>query len=57
MRLVDQQGALGEDELLRLMVQEPNLIKRPLVLVGGELVAGFDKAAKPRLSKLLGKEL
>ncbi len=39
------------------MVQEPNLIKRPLIVVGNELVAGFDKAAKPRLSELIGKSL
>jgi arsenate reductase-like glutaredoxin family protein len=30
-------------ETLALMVKEPNLIKRPLVVVGGEIVAGFDR--------------
>ena len=53
--LSSQQGTLVEDELLRLMVEEPNLIRRPLMRVNGEIVAGFDKPAKARLGELLGK--
>ena len=30
-------------ETLSLMVREPNLIKRPLTIVDGEIVAGFDR--------------
>jgi arsenate reductase-like glutaredoxin family protein len=30
-------------EALTLMAKEPNLIKRPLVIAGGEIVAGFDR--------------
>ena len=30
-------------EALELMAKEPNLIKRPLVAAGGEIVAGFDR--------------
>ena len=30
-------------ETLALMAKEPNLIKRPLVVAGGEIVAGFDR--------------
>jgi len=30
-------------EALALMAKEPNLIKRPLVVAGGEMVAGFDR--------------
>ena len=30
-------------EALALMAKEPNLIKRPLVAAGGEIVAGFDR--------------
>jgi arsenate reductase-like glutaredoxin family protein len=30
-------------ETLTLMSKEPNLIKRPLVVAGGELVVGFDR--------------
>lgn len=38
-------------EALALMAREPNLIKRPLVVAGGEIVAGFDRE---RLRTLLG---
>ncbi len=34
---------LTEAETLALMAKEPNLIKRPLVVAGGEIVAGFDR--------------
>lgn len=30
-------------EALALMAREPNLIKRPLVVADGEIVAGFDR--------------
>jgi arsenate reductase-like glutaredoxin family protein len=30
-------------EALELMVKEPNLIKRPLIVAGGEIIAGFDR--------------
>jgi arsenate reductase (glutaredoxin) len=36
---------------LALMAREPNLIKRPLVVAGGQIVAGFDR---DRLRALLG---
>ena len=32
-------------EALALMAREPNLIKRPLVVADGEIVAGFDREA------------
>jgi regulatory protein spx len=38
-------------EALALMAREPNLIKRPLVVAGGQIVAGFDR---DRLRALLG---
>jgi len=34
---------LTKAEALALMAKEPNLIKRPLVVAGGEIVAGFDR--------------
>jgi regulatory protein spx len=34
---------LTSAEALSLMAQEPNLIKRPLIVAGGEIVAGFDR--------------
>jgi arsenate reductase-like glutaredoxin family protein len=52
-----KQGTMSDDEMIRLMVEEPNLIKRPLITLGGEVVVGFDKAAKARLAGLLGQEL
>ncbi len=30
-------------QVLTLMAKEPNLIKRPLVIAGKEIVAGFDR--------------
>ncbi len=38
-------------EALRLMAQEPNLIRRPIVLRGRQMVLGYDEEA---LSKLAG---
>lgn len=37
-------------EAVALMAKEPNLIKRPLVIAGGEIAAGFDR---DRLRSLL----
>jgi arsenate reductase-like glutaredoxin family protein len=34
---------LSAQQAIDLMVEDPNLIKRPLVAVNGELIAGFDK--------------
>ncbi|MGO9449770.1 MAG: arsenate reductase family protein [Candidatus Binataceae bacterium] len=42
---------LTGDQALKLMVQEPNLLKRPLTIVGKEMIAGFDRA---RLKQALG---
>ncbi len=33
-------GSLSDDELIRLMLQEPRLIRRPMVRIGDELVVG-----------------
>ncbi len=33
------------DEALRLMSEHPNLIKRPILVRGDEIVLGFDEAA------------
>ena len=38
-------------EALRLMAENPNLIKRPILIAGGEILLGFDEAAwRARLS-------
>ena len=39
---------LDDDRLIAMMLEEPRLIKRPLVLVDGSLVQGRDKAALSR---------
>jgi arsenate reductase len=41
---------LTATDALKLMSEEPNLIKRPLTVVGDEIVAGFDR---DRLRSLL----
>ena len=40
---------LDDDRLIGLMLEEPRLIRRPLIAAGGELVVGTDKAAMERL--------
>ena len=39
-----------EENLLRLMLQEPRLIRRPLVQVGDRVIVGVDKKALEELS-------
>jgi len=34
---------LTPEDALRLMAEEPNLLKRPLIIVGRTMVAGFDR--------------
>jgi arsenate reductase len=35
--------SLTAQQALALMVKEPNLIKRPIVVAGKEIIAGFDR--------------
>jgi arsenate reductase len=42
---------ISPDEAVRLMVEDPNLLKRPIVAAGREIVAGFDRQ---RLKEALG---
>ncbi len=37
--------ALTGDDLIRLMLEEPRLIRRPLTVTGDELIVGSDKGA------------
>ncbi|MCY4108727.1 MAG: hypothetical protein OXG11_06840 [Chloroflexi bacterium] len=32
-----------DDQLIELMVEDPTLIRRPLVVVGEQIIAGFDR--------------
>lgn len=36
---------LSDDQLITMMVEEPRLVRRPLIQVGGELVVGTNKKA------------
>ena len=38
-------------EALKLMAEEPNLIRRPIVIRGGHMVLGFDEDALRKLAK------
>ena len=40
----------SREEALRLMSENPNLIKRPILVKGGEIALGFDQ---PAFSKLV----
>ena len=42
--------ALSDDELLKLMIEEPRLIRRPIVVIDGQLIPG---ANEKRLTGLL----
>jgi arsenate reductase (glutaredoxin) len=35
--------SLTPDQTIALMAKEPNLIKRPIVIAGKEIIAGFDR--------------
>jgi len=41
-------------EAIRLMVGEPNLVRRPLVIAGGRVVLGYDEAALRGLAGAAG---
>jgi arsenate reductase len=38
-------------EAIKLMAKEPNLIRRPVVIRGGEILLGFDEEAYKKLVK------
>lgn len=40
---------LTDDQLLDLMIQEPTLLRRPLIIAGGDAVIGFDRKGLARL--------
>jgi Spx/MgsR family transcriptional regulator len=45
------QNPPSREEALQLMAAEPNLIRRPVVLRGADLVLGYDEEALKRISK------
>lgn len=44
----------SKEELVKLMLQEPILIKRPLLVLGDKKVCGFDVE---KINKILGKDI
>ena len=42
-------GDLDDDQLIRLMAEEPRLIRRPLIQMGDVLIVGTDKKAMDRV--------
>ncbi|HWV24051.1 MAG TPA: arsenate reductase family protein [Thermomicrobiales bacterium] len=44
--------SLSDDELLNLMVEEPRLLRRPIVIRDGEVVVGHNEA---KLRELIGE--
>ena len=45
------QNPPSREETLRLMASEPNLIRRPVVLRGPDIVLGYDEKALKRIAK------
>jgi Spx/MgsR family transcriptional regulator len=45
------QNPPSRDEALELMAAEPNLIRRPVVLRGADIVLGYDEEALKRIAK------
>ncbi len=41
----------ARDEALKLMAQEPNLIRRPIVIRGGQMVLGYDEEGLRKLAQ------
>ena len=39
------------EEALKLMAQEPNLIRRPIVIRGGQMILGYDEEVLRELAK------
>ena len=42
-------SGISEDEMVRLMLEQPRLIRRPMVEVGDELIIGADQKALDRV--------
>ena len=40
---------LSDEQLLGMMVEEPRMVRRPLIRIGDELIVGTDRKAMERL--------
>ena len=45
----DRRGELSDEELIALMVEEPRLVRRPILVKDGRLVIGFKPGAYDEL--------
>ncbi len=41
----------ARDEALKLMAEQPNLIRRPIVIRGGEMLLGYDEQGLRKLAE------
>lgn len=44
----ERRGELTDDELINLMLEEPRLIRRPILITGKKVLFGFDAAEYER---------
>jgi len=43
---------LSDAKIIALMIQEPRLIRRPLIVLDGKPILGFDQSAKQVIERL-----
>ncbi len=46
----------SKKEAIDLMVEQPNLIRRPVLIRGSKVIFGFDRAAYARIGKASGSK-
>ena len=46
-----KENSPGRAEAIQLMAKEPNLIRRPIVLRGSQMILGYDEEAYKKLVK------
>lgn len=46
---------LSLSELIKLMIEEPRLLRRPIITDGLKLIVGYDKAGLQKLAKKMGE--
>ena len=46
--------SLSDDDLIRMILNEPRLIRRPIICVDEELIVGNDAAAKKAIERVFG---
>ena len=46
----DRRGELTDDELIDLMLEEPRLVRRPILIVGNKVLFGFNAAEYSKIT-------